>query len=70
MKYHNFFEKKEIEYRSKINQNFRSKKIQNITNKEKNENIIKMNDVNDRNEENKDNNIEKSQQPNIIKIIL
>lgn len=70
MKYHNFFEKKEIEYRSKINQNFCSKKIQNITNKKKNENIIKMNNVTDRNEENKDNNIERSHQSNIIKIIL
>ena len=43
MKYHNFFEKKENEYRNKILQNFRPKKIQILNSKEKCENKEKTN---------------------------
>jgi hypothetical protein len=69
LKYHNFFEKKEIEYRNKILQNFRLKKIQNLNFKEKNENKAKTNNTYDTIKEiNDDDSI--NSHPNIIKIIL
>ena len=67
MKYHNFFEKKEVEYRNKISQKFRTRKIQNVIKTVKNEN--KPNFYEDENED--DNiNIKDDYHPNIIKIIL
>ena len=69
MKYHNFFEKKEVEYRNKINQKFSSRKIQNVIKTVKNEN--KPDFYNDTDENNDDNiNIKDDYHPNIIKIIL
>ena len=69
MKYHNFFEKKEVEYRNKINQKFRSRKIQNVIKTVKNEN--KPNFYEDKDENEDDNiNIKDDYHPNIIKIIL
>ena len=69
MKYHNFFEKKEVEYRNKINQKFRSRKIQNVIKTIKNEN--KPNIYEDKDENEDDNiNIKDDYHPNIIKIIL
>ena len=69
MKYHNFFEKKEIEYRNKIKQKFRNKKIQNLIKKENNKNIFNSDDTNDENDNNNDKNNE-DYRANIIKIIL
>ena len=69
LKYHNFFELKEIEYRKKILQNFRPKKIQNENNIEKNENITKINSIYNIIKENNDDN-ERNLHPNIIKIML
>ena len=69
MKYHNFFEKKEIEYRNKIKRNFRNKKIQNLNKKEKNQNKPNSDNGNDENF-NDNENIKKDYHPNIIKIIL
>jgi hypothetical protein len=69
LKYHNFFEKKEVEYRNKINQKFRSRKIQNVIKTIKNEN--KPNIYEDKDENEDDNiNIKDDYHPNIIKIIL
>ena len=69
MKYHNFFEKKEVEYRNKINQKFRSRKIQNVIKTVKNENKHDFYKDTDENED--DNiNIKDDYHPNIIKIIL
>ena len=69
MKYHNFFEKKEVEYRNKINQKFRSRKIQNVIKTVKNENKPNFYENKDENED--DNiNIKDDYHPNIIKIIL
>ena len=69
MKYHNFFEKKEVEYRNKINQKFRTRKIQNVIKTVKNEN--KPNFYEDKDENEDDNiNIKDDYHPNIIKIIL
>ena len=69
MKYHNFFEKKEVEYRNKINQKFSSRKIQNVIKTVKNEN--KPNFYEDKDENEDDNiNIKDDYHPNIIKIIL
>ena len=69
MKYHNFFEKKEVEYRNKINQKFRSRKIQNAIKTVKNENKPDFYKDTDENED--DNiNIKDDYHPNIIKIIL
>lgn len=69
MKYHNFFEKKEVEYRNKINQKFRSRKIQNVIKTVKNENRPDFYKDTDENED--DNiNIKDDYHPNIIKIIL
>ena len=69
MKYHNFFEKKEVEYRNKINQKFRSRKIQNVIKTVKNENKPDFYKDTDENED--DNiNIKDDYHPNIIKIIL
>lgn len=67
MKYHNFFEKKEVEYRNKINQKFRSRKIQNVIKTVKNENRP---DFYKDTDENEDDNIKDDYHPNIIKIIL
>ena len=69
MKYHNFFEKKEVEYRNKISQKFRIRKIQNVIKTVKNEN--KPNFYEDKDENEDDNiNIKDDYHPNIIKIIL
>ena len=69
MKYHNFFEKKEVEYRNKISQKFRTGKIQNVIKTVKNEN--KPNFYEDKDENEDDNiNIKDDYHPNIIKIIL
>ena len=69
MKYHNFFEKKEVEYRNKISQKFRTGKIQNVIKTVKNEN--KPNFYEDKDENEDDNiNIKEDYHPNIIKIIL
>jgi len=69
MKYHNFFEKKEVEYRNKISQKFRTRKIQNVIKTVKNEN--KPNFYEDKDENEDDNiNIKDEYHPNIIKIIL
>ena len=56
MKYHNFFEKKEREYRNKILEYFGSKKIQNENKKEENEYNIIPNDENGKNKDTDDNN--------------
>ncbi len=69
MKYHNFFEKKEREYRNKILEYFGSKKIQNENKKEENEYNIIPNDENDKNKDTDDNN-QRNYHPNIIKITL
>jgi hypothetical protein len=69
LKYHNFFEKKEVEYRNKILLNFRHKKIQNIKFKENNEIRAKTNNTYDTIKEiNEEDSI--NSHPNIIKIIL
>ena len=69
MKYHNFFEKKEIEYKDKIQQKFRNRKMQNVTKPIKNEN--KSSFYKDKDENGDDNiNIREDYHPNIIKIIL
>jgi len=69
LKYHNFFEKKEVEYRNKINQKFRARKIQNVIKTVKNENRPDFYKDTDENED--DNiNIKDDYHPNIIKIIL
>ena len=69
LKYHNFFEKKEKEYRNKIREYFGRKKIQKTAKEQKSvndlENIIDNNIYDDNN-----NNINKSNNSNIIKIIL
>ena len=69
MKYHNFFEKKEREYRNKILEYFGSKKIQNENKKEENEYNIIPNDENCKNKDTDDNN-QRNYHPNIIKITL
>ena len=69
MKYHNFFEKKEREYRNKILECFCSKKIQNENKKEENEYNIIPNDENGQNKDTDDNN-QRNYHPNIIKITL
>lgn len=69
MKYHNFFEKKEREYRNKILEYFGSKKIQNENKKEENEYNIIPNDENGKNKDTDDNN-QRNYHPNIIKITL
>ena len=69
MKYHNFFEKKEREYRNKILECFCSKKIQNENKKEENEYNIIPNDENGENKDTDDNN-KRNYHPNIIKITL
>lgn len=69
MKYHNFFEKKEREYRNKILECFCSKKIQNENKKEENEYNIIPNDENGENKDTDDNN-QRNYHPNIIKITL
>ena len=69
MKYHNFFEKKEREYRNKILECFCSKKIQNENKKEENEYNIIPNDENGENKDTEDNN-QRNYHPNIIKITL
>jgi hypothetical protein len=69
LKYHNFFEKKEVEYRNKISQKFRTRKIQNVIKTVKNGN--KPNFYEDKDENEDDNiNIKDDYHPNIIKIIL
>jgi hypothetical protein len=69
LKYHNFFEKKEVEYRNKISQKFRTRKIPNVIKTVKNEN--KPNFYEDKDENEDDNiNIKDDYHPNIIKIIL
>ncbi len=69
MKYHNFFEKKEVEYRNKINQKFRTRKMQNVIATIKQENKSDFYKEKDENED--DNiNIKEDYHPNIIKIIL
>lgn len=69
MKYHNFFEKKEREYRNKILEYFGSKKIQNENKMEENEYNIIPNDENGKNKDTDDNN-QRNYHPNIIKITL
>lgn len=69
LKYHNFFEQKEIEYRGKIVRNFRPKKIQNENNKEKYENFTKINSAYNTFKENNDD-YSGNLHPNIIKIML
>ena len=69
MKYHNFFEKKEREYRKKILEYFGSKKIQNENKMEENKYNIIPNDENDKNKDTDDNN-QRNYHPNIIKITL
>jgi hypothetical protein len=69
LKYHNFFEKKEREYRNKILEYFGSKKIQNENKKEENEYNIIPNDENGKNKDTDDNN-QRNYHPNIIKITL
>jgi hypothetical protein len=69
LKYHNFFEKKEVEYRNKISQKFRTRKIQNVNKTVKNEN--KPNFYEDKDENEDDNiTIKDDYHRNIIKIIL
>ena len=68
MRYHNYFEKKEIEYRNKIIDNFRTKNQihENKTKKESNLNLNKGYNINkDENDNNK-----RNPHHNIIKIIL
>ena len=68
MRYHNYFEKKEIEYRNKIIDNFRTKNQihENKTKKESNINLNKGYNINkDENDNNK-----RNPHHNIIKIIL
>lgn len=69
LKYHNFFEKKEVEFRNKINLKFRTRKIQNVTTTIKKED--KLDFYKDK-DENEDDNIiiKEDYHPNIIKIIL
>ena len=55
MKYHNFFEKKEREYRNKILEYFGSKKIQNENKMEEKEYNIIPNDENGENKDTDDN---------------
>lgn len=69
MKYHNFFEKKEREYRNKILEYFGSKKIQNENKKEENEYNIIQNDENGKNKDT-DGGDQRNNHPNIIKITL
>ena len=69
MKYHNFFEKKEREYRNKILEYFGSKKIQNENKMKENEYNIIQNDENGENKDTDDNN-KRNYHPNIIKITL
>lgn len=69
LKYHNFFEQKEIEYRNKILRNFRPKKVQNENNREKKENIVKINSACGIIKENDDDD-SRYLHPNIIKIML
>ena len=68
MRYHNYFEKKEIEYRKKIIDNFRTKNQihENKIKKESNLNLNKGYNINkDENDNNK-----RNPHHNIIKIIL
>ena len=68
MSYHNYFEKKEVEYRNKIIANFRTKNQihENKTKKESNLNLNKGYNINkDENDNNK-----RNPHHNIIKIIL
>ena len=68
MRYHNYFEKKEVEYRNKIIANFRAKNQihENKTKKENNLNLNKdYNLYKDENDNNK-----RNPHHNIIKIIL
>ncbi len=69
LKYHNFFEKKEKEYRNKIMINFRTKKIQNVIKEEKK--IYKRNSNDEYNiEKDESENNQNNYHPNIIKIML
>ena len=68
MRYHNYFEKKEIEYRNKIIENFR-KKNQIHESKEKKETKLNFNKDYNINKDENDNN-KRNPHHNIIKIIL
>ena len=69
LKYHNFFEKKEKEYRNKILLNFRTKKNQNAINEEKIINKSNSNDEFNMDKDESENN-QNNYHPNIIKIML
>ena len=69
LKYHNFFEKKEKEYRNKILLNFRTKKNQNAINEEKIINKSYSNDEFNMDKDEGENN-PNNYHPNIIKIML
>ena len=68
MRYHNYFEKKEIEYRNKIIDNFRTKN-QIHENKVKKESNLNLNEGYNINKDENDNN-KRNPHHNIIKIIL
>lgn len=69
LKYHNFFEIKEKEYRNKIIINFRTKKNQNAIIEEKNMNKSNSNDESNIEKDESENN-QNNYHPNIIKIML
>lgn len=69
LKYHNFFEIKEKEYRNKIIINFRTKKNQYAFKEEKNMNKSNSNDESNIEKDESENN-QNNYHPNIIKIML
>ena len=69
LKYHNFFEKKEKEYRNKIIINFRTKKNQNAFKEEENFNKSNSNEGPNIDKDESENN-QNNYHPNIIKIML
>ena len=68
MRYHNYFEEKEVEYRNKIIDNFRTKN-QIHENKVKKESNLNLNEGYNINKDENDNN-KRNPHHNIIKIIL
>lgn len=70
MKYHKFFEKKEIEYRNKILENFPIKKIQYLKKKRKDENKMDSDKIYKEKDDDNCNNNDEDYHPNIIKIVL
>ena len=70
MKFHNYFEKKEVEFKNKIAEKFQTKKFKNIMRKDKNLTKLETDKDYDEKENNNNNEEESSSHPNIIKIIL